>query len=248
MNSIVGVRFRKPGKVYFFDPDNLDIEKGQKVIVETNQGQEIGEVTTAKKEIHEESLKAPLKKVIRIATPKDIKIDESNFLITPLKPGITTLTINYKNNGESKSVSTTINVKDKIAISGLDFTEIRLFSNETYQFPSLDFLNLFPDEKITYSIDDQNIATIDDNLLIHGKEPGTCNLLISLTTSDGQSKVLSTVKLTIELNQRQKYLMIIIISAVLLVLVILAIIFIVHHVNKKGSKKASNKAYNKRRK
>ena len=78
MNSIVGVRFRKPGKVYFFDPDNLDIEKGQKVIVETNQGQEIGEVTTAKKEIHEESLKAPLKKVIRIATPKDIKIDESN--------------------------------------------------------------------------------------------------------------------------------------------------------------------------
>ena len=177
-----------------------------------------------------------------------IKIDESNFLITPLKPGITTLTINYKNNGESKSVSTTINVKDKIAISGLDFTEIRLFSNETYQFPSLDFLNLFPDEKITYSIDDQNIATIDDNLLIHGKKPGTCNLLISLTTSDGQSKVLSTVKLTIELNQRQKYLMIIIVSAVLLVLVILAIIFIVHRVNKKGSKKASNKAYNKRRK
>ena len=56
MNSIVGVRFRKPGKVYFFDPDNLDIEKGQKVIVETNQGQETGEVTTAKKEIHEESL------------------------------------------------------------------------------------------------------------------------------------------------------------------------------------------------
>lgn len=62
MNSIVGVRFRKPGKVYFFDPDNLDIEKGQKVIVETNQGQEIGEVTTAKKEIHEESLKSTFKK------------------------------------------------------------------------------------------------------------------------------------------------------------------------------------------
>ena len=58
MNSIVGVRFRKPGKVYFFDPDNLDIEKGQKVIVETNQGQEIGEVTTDKKEIHQESVKA----------------------------------------------------------------------------------------------------------------------------------------------------------------------------------------------
>ena len=38
MNSIVGVRFRKPGKVYFFDPDNLDIEKGQKTEIDTLNG------------------------------------------------------------------------------------------------------------------------------------------------------------------------------------------------------------------
>ncbi len=78
MKKIVGVRFRKPGKVYFFDPDKLNIEKGQKVIVETSQGQEIGEVTTGVREMSESSLTAPLKKVIRIATPKDIQIDEAN--------------------------------------------------------------------------------------------------------------------------------------------------------------------------
>lgn len=78
MKKIVGVRFRKPGKVYFFDPDKLNIEKGQKVIVETSQGQEIGDVTTGVREIEESSLTAPLKKVIRVATPKDIQIDEAN--------------------------------------------------------------------------------------------------------------------------------------------------------------------------
>ena len=78
MKKIVGVRFRKQGKVYFFDPDKLYIEKGQKVIVETSQGQEIGNVTTGVREIAEASLTAPLKKVIRIATPKDIQIDETN--------------------------------------------------------------------------------------------------------------------------------------------------------------------------
>ena len=78
MKKIVGVRFRKPGRVYFFDPDKLNIIKGQRVIVETSQGQEIGDVTTGVREIEESSLTAPLKKVIRIATPKDIQIDEAN--------------------------------------------------------------------------------------------------------------------------------------------------------------------------
>lgn len=78
MKKIVGVRFRKPGKIYFFDPENFEIEKGQKVIVETSQGQEIGEATTGIREVHEETLKAPLKKVVRIATKKDIRNDEEN--------------------------------------------------------------------------------------------------------------------------------------------------------------------------
>ncbi len=79
MKKIVGVRFRKPGKVYFFDPEKLSIEKGQKVIVETSQGQEIGEVTTGVKFVHEEILKFPLKKIVRIATRIDIRNDEENI-------------------------------------------------------------------------------------------------------------------------------------------------------------------------
>ncbi len=78
MKNIIGVRFRKPGKVYFFDPGDLEIEKQSKVIVETSMGQEIGEVVISKKSIMEENLTAPLKKVIRVATPKDIKHDEEN--------------------------------------------------------------------------------------------------------------------------------------------------------------------------
>lgn len=78
MKTIVGVRFRKPGKIYFFDPGNLQIEKQDKVVVETAMGQEIGEVVTSKKMIQEETLKSSLKRVVRIATLKDLKHDEEN--------------------------------------------------------------------------------------------------------------------------------------------------------------------------
>ncbi len=78
MKNIIGVRFRKPGKVYFFDPGDLEINKQDKVIVETSMGQEMGEVVIAKKAISEENLTTPLKEIIRVATPKDIKHDEEN--------------------------------------------------------------------------------------------------------------------------------------------------------------------------
>ena len=51
LKNIIGVRFRKPGKVYFFDPGDLEIEKQSKVIVETSMGQEIGEVVKRKKRL-----------------------------------------------------------------------------------------------------------------------------------------------------------------------------------------------------
>ena len=73
MKKIVGVKFRKPGKIYFFDPGEYPIELKQHVIVETAQGEEYGEVVITKREIPEEKLVAPLKKVIRIATKKDEK-------------------------------------------------------------------------------------------------------------------------------------------------------------------------------
>ena len=73
MKKIVGVRFKKLGKIYFFDPKKLNVNKNDKVIVETAQGDEFGEVLIANRQIDETKLTTPLKRVIRIATEKDNK-------------------------------------------------------------------------------------------------------------------------------------------------------------------------------
>lgn len=78
MNNIVGVRFKKPGKIYFFDPGYLKINQKDKVIVETSFGEELGEVVISKRNMSNSKLSAPLKKVIRIATSKDLKHYEEN--------------------------------------------------------------------------------------------------------------------------------------------------------------------------
>ncbi len=72
MKKIIGVRFKKPGKIYFFDPGNLEINKNDNVIVETTMGEEIGIVVVPKREIKEEKLTTPLKKVIRVANKNDL--------------------------------------------------------------------------------------------------------------------------------------------------------------------------------
>lgn len=78
MKNIIGIRFKKPGKIYFFDPGYLNIKQKEKVIVETSMGEELGEVVINKRSVPEEKLVAPLKKVIRIATNKDLKHYEEN--------------------------------------------------------------------------------------------------------------------------------------------------------------------------
>ena len=78
MKSIVGVRFKRPGKIYFFDPGELKIEKENYVIVETAMGDEYGEVVIPNRLIPEEKIVSPLKKVLRIATEKDKKHFEEN--------------------------------------------------------------------------------------------------------------------------------------------------------------------------
>lgn len=72
MKKIIGVRFKKPGKIYFFDPGDLEINKNDNVIVETTMGEEIGIVIVPKREIQEEKLTTPLKKVIRVANKNDL--------------------------------------------------------------------------------------------------------------------------------------------------------------------------------
>ena len=78
MKIVTGVRFKKPGKIYYFDPDKLQIEKGMNVIVDTAMGEEFGEVVIDKKEVEDNEVTEPLKKVIRIATEKDEKMRLEN--------------------------------------------------------------------------------------------------------------------------------------------------------------------------
>jgi cell fate regulator YaaT (PSP1 superfamily) len=78
METVVGVRFKKAGKVYYFDPGKLEIFKTDKVILETARGVELGEVVVGPKEISEEEVVSPLKEVIRKATPKDMEVYQEN--------------------------------------------------------------------------------------------------------------------------------------------------------------------------
>ncbi|MDE6110530.1 MAG: stage 0 sporulation protein, partial [Eubacterium sp.] len=78
MTLVVGVRFRDTGKVYFFDPNKLNIKAGDHVIVETARGVECGLVAEANKEVEDDEIVAPLKPVIRIATQADMKTVEEN--------------------------------------------------------------------------------------------------------------------------------------------------------------------------
>ena len=78
MTVIIGVRFRKSGKVYYFDPTGMEIKKGDHVIVETARGVEYGTVVLPPKEIEDDKVIQPLKPVMRIASPQDDMINEEN--------------------------------------------------------------------------------------------------------------------------------------------------------------------------
>ncbi|MCF8000813.1 MAG: stage 0 sporulation family protein [Halanaerobiales bacterium] len=78
MEEVIGVSFKRAGKIYYFDPDDIEVENGDQVIVETSRGVEMGEVVIEKKKVEEEEIVSPLKKVIRKATLKDIDQDEKN--------------------------------------------------------------------------------------------------------------------------------------------------------------------------
>ena len=72
MIKVVGVRFKKAGKIYYFDPVDMNIQKDTYVVVETARGIEFGECVIGIKEISEDDIVAPLKSVLRIATEEDI--------------------------------------------------------------------------------------------------------------------------------------------------------------------------------
>ncbi|MBS5886639.1 stage 0 sporulation family protein [Clostridium sp.] len=78
MIKVVGVRFKKAGKIYYFDPSDLNVKKGDFVVVETARGIEFGECVIGIKEILETDIVAPLKSVIRIAEEEDINKHKDN--------------------------------------------------------------------------------------------------------------------------------------------------------------------------
>lgn len=78
MYTVVGVRFKKAGKIYYFDPEDIQVEKDQYVIVETARGIEYGQVVIGKKTVGEEDVVLPLKIVLRVANEDDAVQVEKN--------------------------------------------------------------------------------------------------------------------------------------------------------------------------
>ncbi|MCT8975695.1 stage 0 sporulation family protein [Clostridium sp. CX1] len=78
MITVVGVRFKKAGKIYYFSPGELEVKDNSNVIVETARGIEFGECVIAPKQIDESEIVSPLKSVIRIATEEDVERHTEN--------------------------------------------------------------------------------------------------------------------------------------------------------------------------
>ena len=78
MIKVIGVRFRRAGKVYYFDPAQMEIRTGDHVIVETARGIEFGCVVLGVREVVEKKVVQPLKSVIRMATKNDEEIEQRN--------------------------------------------------------------------------------------------------------------------------------------------------------------------------
>ena len=73
MAEIVGVRFKKAGRVYYFDPAGFDLEVNDYVVVNTARGLELGHVVTSPEQVSDSEVGRPLKSVVRKAEPEDIK-------------------------------------------------------------------------------------------------------------------------------------------------------------------------------
>lgn len=71
MPEVVGVRFRRAGRIYYFDPGTLELKPGQEVIVETSRGLEFGEIVQENKDVEEKEIVSPLRLVRRVAADSD---------------------------------------------------------------------------------------------------------------------------------------------------------------------------------
>ena len=79
MALVVGVAFKRVARSYWFSPGDISLKQGDRVVVETTRGVEIGFVRVPPREIDEDALQAPLKRVYRIASPDDLRQEERNL-------------------------------------------------------------------------------------------------------------------------------------------------------------------------
>lgn len=160
MITVVGVRFKKAGKIYYFDPDHLDIQKEDNVIVETARGIEFGHVVIAKREVTEEEIVSPLKKVLRIATSEDVQSHLEN---------------------KEKNCETFRICEEKIAVHGLDMKLIDVeytFDNNKVIFyftadGRIDFRELVKDLAAVFKtrIELRQIGVRDEAKMVNGIGP-----------------------------------------------------------------------------
>lgn len=78
MTEVIGIRFKQVGKVYYFDPAGVQLKAGDYVVVETARGTECGEIVLPNRMVEDESIVAPLKKMLRVATAEDVRIVQQN--------------------------------------------------------------------------------------------------------------------------------------------------------------------------
>ena len=125
MIKVVGIRFQRAGKIYYFDPLDYDLETAMHVIVETARGVEMGTVLIPPKEVEDDKVIQPLKPVIRVATDEDEKVMERN---------------------KEKEAEAYVICKEKIAKHGL---EMKLVAAE-YTFDNNKLLFYFTADRIDF--------------------------------------------------------------------------------------------------
>lgn len=78
MTEVVGIKFKSGGKMYYFDPAGIQVKKGERVVVETSKGLELGECARGNYMVEDEKIIPPLRTVVRVATQDDLKREAAN--------------------------------------------------------------------------------------------------------------------------------------------------------------------------
>ena len=111
---VVGVRFKPAGKIYYFDPDKIELALDDGVIVETARGMEFGNVVIPPRDVEDSEVVQPLKPIIRKATAKDLRQVERNkeqYIRYKMAHG-------YKPNGPADGTLRTIRVQKEDSHEG----------------------------------------------------------------------------------------------------------------------------------